>query len=205
MSMPVLTYGCTRCELRGWSSQTWGYRYYSVDGQRLRMRSAMGWCHACGQIVAVERRPDLPAEQSLQLELSTLREQLANVPPVQKGRRRWWFGPVSKTPEQRALEASITSVERELSEIRLLLSLMGDRQESDRCLSCGSQACFHLPAAPVAASFDFYSESPQSLACEHPGCGGLFTVCNEGVRFSIRPASRAYDLRGMPLGPWYDM
>lgn len=204
MSMPVLTYGCTGCELHSWDSQTWGYRYYSVDGQRLRMCSSMGWCHACGKLVAVERRPDLAAEHALQAELQTLHIQLANLQPVFEPRRRWWFGRAAKTSEQRSVQATIESVGRELSQMRELRALMQDRQESDRCLSCGSQACFHLPASPVAASFDLCS-NPQSLACEHPGCGGLFTVCNDGMRFSVKAATRAYDLRGMPLGPWCDL
>ena len=44
MSMPVLTYGCTGCDLLAWDAQAWGYRFYMIDGKELKMRVAMGWC-----------------------------------------------------------------------------------------------------------------------------------------------------------------
>lgn len=207
MSMPVLTYGCTACDLRVWDAQTWGNRYYLVKGQPYPMRISMGWCHACGTLAAVEKRPDTTTEQLLSAELQQLQAQLIALQPQakEKAKRRWWFSGIAKTDQQRALESALEMVKGELQQLRELRALMTSRQEADRCLGCGSQACFHLPASPVTASFNYYNETPQLLGCDHPGCGGQLTVCSDGLRLSIKAASRAYDLRGSPIGPWSEL
>jgi len=201
MSMPVLTYGCTRCDLKAWDAMTWGYRFYQVKKEQYRMAVSMGWCHVCSSLVPVERRPQAGMERSLQAEQASLQAHVRLLRQQQPGARWWLF----RRPASRELlqaELKLESVSNDLLRLRRLLSLMKDRQSGDRCLACGSEACFHLPAPSFQASFDEIHEHPQRLDCLHPGCGGQLTVSCDGTRLNVAGRARAYDLRGMPLGDW---
>jgi hypothetical protein len=65
MSMPVVTYSCTGCDLTAWDAMLWGYRYYLVGHERYPMYVGMGWCHDCEALVPSEKRPDEETEARL--------------------------------------------------------------------------------------------------------------------------------------------
>lgn len=77
--MPVATYKCTACDLSGWDLGTWGYRYYLYGELKVRMRVAIGWCHVCSDLGAVEVLPDAEAERACQQRLETFQTELDEV------------------------------------------------------------------------------------------------------------------------------
>lgn len=199
MSIPVLTFGCTACDLKAWDTQTWGYRFYKADGKQFRMRVAMGWCQSCCALSAVEIKPNAGLEAQLVAKIAQLRigleEQLIRTPPT----RRWWQLMAIKSSEVMRAEYKLADAQKELASLRQLLPLMASRRSGHRCLGCGSEDCLHISPPPVEASFDHFHPAPVPLGISHPGCGGEFTVCSDGLCLSVQTVQRAYDLDGRLL------
>jgi hypothetical protein len=201
MSMPTLTYGCTACDLRAWDSKTWGHRFYKIDGNEFRMHVAMGWCEGCSDLSVIEIKPTGVLESELAAKVARLHAELAvqllRTPPF----RSWWQLMATKSSEVICVEFAVSHAEESLASLRQLLPLMQARKSASRCLECQSEQCFLLPVMPIKDSYDdvYSSAMPVPLDCDHPGCGGTFTVNNEGLRFSVRTVTRAYDLEGRLL------
>lgn len=201
MSMPVLSYGCTVCDVKGWDALTWGFRYYQVGQERVRIAVGVGWCHECKAFAPIEKRPDVSTEKQLLAELDALRMRIREIQQSLPKPRLWLF----QSPKPMELvhaESDLERAEESLQRLRLLIPLMADRKSGDRCLHCSSEDCFRIPQDVVHASFDEFSDQPVQLSCTHPGCGGNFTVINDGLRLNIAGRSRAYDLDGKPLRDW---
>lgn len=201
MSMPVLTYDCTACDVKGWDALTWGFSYYQVDQDRVRVAVGMGWCHVCNNFAPIEIRPDVSAEKQLIAELDALQARIREM-QKQLPKPRFWFFKSPKPTELLHAEFDLERQQERLQRLRLLLPLMADRRSGDRCLMCSSEDCFRIPQNVVHASFDDCSNQPAQLDYTHPGCGGNFTVVSDGLRLNIAGRSRAYDLDGKPLGDW---
>lgn len=199
MSIPVLTFGCTNCDLSAWDTQTWGYRFYKIDGKAFRMRVAMGWCQSCCAFSAVEIKPSANLETQLETKISGLRaelaEQLRRTPP----KRRWWQLRAIKSSEVMCAERELESACEELVSLRTLLLHMTHRLSGQRCLKCASEDCWPLPPLPLKASFDHFHPAPLLLGMNHPGCGGEFTVSSDGLCLSVKTSPRAYDAEGRLL------
>ena len=197
MSMPVLTFGCTACDLQSWDASTWGYRFYKVGDEKFRMRVAMGWCQSCHGFSAIEIKPGSSLEAQLAAKVSRLRAELGELQPPPK--LSWWPFKAAKPSELVLAEHQLTQALEDLASLRKLLPLMASRQSGDRCLKCESEDCRHLPPLPIEASFDRFHPTPIPLGISHPGCEGEFTVSSDGFRLSVRLDPRAYDLEGRLL------
>ena len=199
MSMPVLTYGCTGCDLHAWDAQTWGYRFYIIHGKELKMRVAMGWCDSCHDLSAIEVKPDEAIEAKIAKEVERLRRvvenELLNNPPV----RRWWQIRAVEPPALICAKSDLVDAQEKLRLVRQLRSLMVSRKSGGRCLACGSEQSTLLPVLSISASFDRIYPYPKPIGFTHPGCGGELTVCSDGLRLNIRPVRKAYDTEGRLL------
>ena len=195
MSMPVATYRCTACDLSHLDLGTWGYRYYLYKEHKVPMRVAMGWCHACNDLGAVEVLPDVEGElkrlqklEALQAELS---EVLAAIPP----QKRWWPFQARKSSKQASLEYSVESAAKALAEYRQTRKALSARISRPRCLRCGSEECLRLP--PHEANYFDTESLPEPVGFEHIGCGGQLTITCDGTRLSVQLTDKAYDLEGL--------
>jgi hypothetical protein len=194
MSMPVATYGCTACDLHLWDSGTWGYRYYLHGEFKVRMRVAMGWCHACSNLGAVEVLPGADGELERQQYLETLQAELGEVLAAKPPRKRWWPFRARKSPKQANLECSVESAAKALAEYQLARKALSSRVSRARCLRCESEDCLRLP--PHEASYYDTESLPEPVGFEHPGCGGQLTIRCDGTRLNVQLTDKAYDLEG---------
>lgn len=200
MTMPVITYSCTGCDLSAWDAMLWGYRYYLVGHEKYPMYVGMGWCHDCEALVPSEKRPDAETEAHL----AQASERLAQALEVQRREdglaRRWWqLSRRDSTPAAR-LKYQLADTQEALGRVRTLRALLCERVSGNRCLRCGSENTFLLPESPVAPDFfDDDSSPPVALGCRHPECGGELMVQSTGLRLSIRTTPGAYDLEGRRL------
>lgn len=198
MSMPVATYGCTACDLSCWDAGTWGYRYYLYGGAKVRMRVAIGWCHACADLGVVEVLPDAAGELERQRTLDAYRAELSEVLATDPPRKRWWQFSARKSTEQANLKHYVESAAEALAEYRLARHALSSRLSRGRCLRCGSEDCQQLPPHEIK----YYDPEPQPepIGFEHPGCGGQITIYCDDLRVSMRLTERAYDLEGLLIG-----
>lgn len=199
MSMPVLTFGCTACDLKARDTQTWGYRFYQAEGKELQMRVAMGWCESCSDLSAIEIKPTASLDAQLVAETERLRAEIAEQGVSNPLIRRWWQRKASKSSALSCAESELSGAQKQLAWLRQLRGLMENRQSGNRCLRCEAEQCLQLPALPLAASFDGCHPDPVPIGFSHPGCGGELTVCSDALRLSIQPVAKAYDLEGRRL------
>lgn len=194
MSMPVATYGCTACDFSCWDLATWGYRYYLYGELKVQMRVAMGWCHACSGLGAVEVLPDAEGELERQQRLKTFQAELNEVLTANPPRKRWWPFQARKSAEQANLECEVESAAKALAKYRLTREALSARVSQARCLRCGSEDCLRLPPHQVD---DYGAESlPKPIGFEHPGCGGQLTISSDDTRINARLTDKGYDLEG---------
>lgn len=198
MSMPVVTYGCTACELSCWDAGTWGYRYYLHGETKVRMRVAIGWCHACADLGVIEVLPDAAGELERQRKLEAYRAELSEVLAAGPPRKRWWQFSANKSTRQMILEGEVESAAEALAEYRLAREALSSRVSRGRCLRCGSDDCLKLPPHEIK----YYDPElrPEPIGFEHPGCGGQITIYCDGLRVSMRLTEKAYDLEGLLVG-----
>ncbi|WP_374288883.1 hypothetical protein [Pseudomonas fluvialis] len=199
MSMPVATYGCTACDLSCWDASTWGYRYYLHGETKVRMRVAIGWCHACADLGVIEVLPDAAGELERQRKLEAYRAELSEVLAASPPRKRWWQFSANKSTRQMILEGEVESAAEALAEYRLAREALSSRVSRGRCLRCGSDDCLQLP--PHEARYYDPEPRPEPIGFEHPGCGGQITIYCDGLRVSMRLTEKAYDLEGSLLDP----
>lgn len=197
MTMPVITYSCTGCDLSAWDAMLWGYRYYRVGHKRYSMSVGMGWCRECQALVPVEKRPDAQSE-ALLVQAS---ERLIHALDAQRREdrlvRRWWQWCQRDSAQAARLKYQLADTQEALERVRTLRALLQARVSDNRCLRCGSEQNFLLPASPLSADyFNDDSSSPVALGHQHPQCGGELMVQYTGMRLSIRSTSSAYDLEG---------
>lgn len=195
MSMPVVTYGCTACDLRCSDVGRWGYRYYLYGELKVRMRVAIGWCHACADLGVIEVLPDATGELELQRTVEAyqaeLSEMFANDPP----RKRWWQFSAIKSTTQSNLEYYTESAAEALAEYQLAREALSSRVSPGRCLRCGSDDCLQLP--PHEAKYYDPEPAPEPIGLEHPGCGGQLTIFCDDLRLNMRLTEKTYDLEGL--------
>ena len=169
MSMPVVTYSCTGCDLSAWDAMLWGYRYYLVGHEKYPMYVGMGWCHDCEALVPSEKRPD----EETEARLARVSESLIRTLDAQRREdelaRRWWqLSRRDSTPAAR-LKYQLADTQEALERVRTLRALLCGRVSGNRCLRCGSENTFLLPESPVAPDFfDDDSSPPVALGCRHP-------------------------------------
>lgn len=200
MSMPVLTYSCSSCELTAWDAMLWGHRYYLVGRERYQMRVGMGWCHACEALVPSEKRPHIDREARLVQESDRLTQALVDQRRLDGDKGSGW--PLYRRDSAAAsrLKVQLAATQQTLKQVRKLRKLMQGRISGNRCLACGSDNTFLLPESPVANGlFDNASRLPVKLGCRHPQCGGELMVQATGLCLSVRLTSCAYDLEGRRL------
>lgn len=198
MTMPVITYSCTGCDLSAWDAMLWGYRYYRVGHKRYSMSVGMGWCRECQALVPVEKRPDAQSE-ALLVQAS---ERLIHALDAQRREdrlvRRWWQWCQRDSAQAARLKYQLADTQEALERVRTLRALLQARVSDNRCLRCGSENTFLLPESP-ADYLDDDSSPPVELGCRHPQCGGELMVQSTGLRLSIRTTPCAYDLEGRRL------
>ena len=199
MSMPVVTYGCTACDLSCWDAGTWGYRYYLHGETKVQMRVAIGWSHACADLGVIEVLPDAAGELERQRKLEAYRAELSEVLAAGPPRKRWWQFSANKSTRQMILEGEVESAAEALAEYRLAREALSSRVSRGRCLRCGSDDCLQLP--PHEARYYDPEPRPEPIGFEHPGCGGQITIYCDGLRVSMRLTEKAYDLEGSLLDP----
>lgn len=194
MSMPVATYKCTACDLSRWDLGTWGYRYYLHGELKVRMRVAIGWCHVCSDLGAVEVLPDAEGELAYQQRLETFQIELDEVLAANPPKKCWWPFQARKSVEQLNLEYEVESAAEALAEYRLAREALSARVSRARCLRCGSEDCLRLPPHQV----DYYGAESLSkpIGFEHPGCGGQLTISSDDTRINARLTDKGYDLEG---------
>lgn len=193
MSMPVATYRCTACDLSRWDLGTWGYRYYLYGELKVRMRVAMGWCHACSDLAIVEVLPDAEGELERQQKLATLQAELGEVLATNPPPKRWWPFRARKSIRQENLEYEVESAAETLAEYRLARKALSSRTSRARCLRCESEDCLRLPPHEV----DYFGTEALPVGFEHPGCGGQLTIGSDDIRVNARLTDTAYDLEGL--------
>ena len=199
MSMPVLTYSCSGCDLTAWDAMLWGYRYYLVGHEEYPMYGGMGWC-PCEALVPSENRPDAETEAHLAHESERLTWALDAQRREDGLARRWWQLSRRDSAQASQFKYQLTDTQEALEWVRTLRALLCERVSGNRCLRCGSENTFLLPKIPVALDFfDDDSSPPIELGCRHPQCGGELMVQSTGLRLSIKTTSRAYDLEGRRL------
>ena len=194
MSMPVVTYGCTACDLSRWDAGTWGYRYYLHGETKVRMRVAIGWCHACADLGVIEVLPDAAGELERQRTLEACRAELSEVLAIDSPRKRWWQFSANKSTRQMILEGEVESAAEALAEYQLAREALSSRVSRGRCLSCGSDDCLQLP--PHEAKYYDPEPVPEPIGLEHPGCGGQLTIFCDDLRLNMRLTEKGYDLEG---------
>ena len=194
MSMPVVTYGCTACDLSRWDAGTWGYRYYLHGEAKVRMRVAIGWCHACADLGVIEVLPDAAGELERQRKLEGYRAELSEVLATDSPRKRWWQFSANKSTRQMILEDEVESAAEALAEYRLAREALSSRVSRGRCLRCGSDDCLQLP--PHEAKYYDPEPAPEPIGLEHPGCGGQLTIFCDDLRFNMQLTEKGYDLEG---------
>lgn len=194
MSMPVVTYGCTACELSCWDAGTWGYRYYLYGETKVRMRVAIGWCHACADLGTIEVLPDADGELEHQRKLDAYQSELSEVLATDPPRKRWWQFSASKSSRQANLEYDVESAAKTLAEYQLAREALSSRVSRGRCLRCGSEDCLQLP--PHEKNYYDPEPLPEPIGFEHPGCGGQLTIYCDDLRLNMRLTDNAYDLEG---------
>lgn len=198
MSMPVLTYSCSGCDLTAWDAMLWGYRYYLVGHEQYPMSVGMGWCHDCEALVPSENRPDAETEAHL----AQASERLTRALDAQRREdglaRRWWQLSRRDSTLAARFKYQLKDTQEALERVRTLRALLCKRVSGNRCLRCGSENTFLLPESP-ADYLDDDSSPPVELGCRHPQCGGELMVQSTGLRLSIRTTPCAYDLEGRRL------
>ena len=195
MSMPVATYGCTACDLSCWDAGTWGYRYYLYGEIKVRMRVAIGWCHACADLEVTEVLPDAAGELERQRTLDACRAELSEVLATDPPRKRWWQFSANKSTRQMILEGEVESAAEALAEYQLAREALSSRVSRGRCLRCGSDDCLQLP--PHDAKYYDPEPLPEPVGLEHPGCGGQLTIFCDDLRLIMRLTEKGYDLEGL--------
>lgn len=196
MSMPVVTYQCTACDLNRWSSVTWGYRYYLHGKTQLQMQVTMGWCHSCHNLTAIEVLPTLEQETALQSQLDTLRAALQATTTSPAPKKRWWQRRPRKSDEQYQLEFDISVVEEQLTDHQTLRTALAQRTSHARCLACSSENCLALP--PHQRDYFDTESTPLPTRFIHPSCDGEIVTLGDGLRLNMRLSDQAYDLEGLP-------
>ncbi len=193
--MPVVTYGCTACDLRCSDVDRWGYRYSLYGELKVRMRVAIGWCRACDDLGVIEVLPDAAGELELQQTLEAYQVELSEVFANDPPRKRWWQLSSIKSTKQSNLEYYIKSTAEALAEYQLARKALSSRASRGRCLRCGSDDCLQLP--PHEAKYYDPEPVPEPIGLEHPGCSGQLTIFCDDLRFNIRLTEKSYNLEGL--------
>jgi hypothetical protein len=197
MSMPVATYGCSACKFSRWDSIMWGYRYYLLGDTRIPMQVALGWCHTCADLTALEVLPTAQGEGELEEGLRMLQAALRDLIAARPPSKRWWPFQARKSLEQSNLEDEIESAEQRLAEYQLRRAALSSRTSPARCLTCASDECVPLP--PHEVDYFDMASAPTPTGFTHPGCDGELLALCDGTRLSLRLTEKAYDPEGRLL------
>lgn len=186
MSLPVEQIYCDRCDFRSGTMVTWGnYSYRLADGREFPLCRALGWCHACDNLVPVE---SFDGRESIEAEINKLECHLKAAEPA--GLARWlpWKRNNARYEQEYWRE--------ELAEVLNRRDFLSQRQSPPRCLKCAGTAVsplkYDTPAAGMpAVRIDFV----------HPGCGGSLWIVSEGMRVAMRHRETLlFDGEGRPVG-----
>jgi hypothetical protein len=169
--MPVILFSCTHCDFEQSDVKTWGCREYVLeDGVRIVMPSRLGWCHACNGLVAVE---DISVK-ARQEELEKAQKEFANL-------SMWAF-------RMRRI------LQREIVDLQDILLLQQQREESARCLDCGSTDIDFPSKQPV--SEENGSGALFKLNFLHPSCGGTLVAKMSDMRLVLQQTVKRYTPNG---------
>lgn len=100
MSLPVEQIYCDRCDFLSNTMVTWGnHSYRPADGRPAPLSRAPGWCHACSDIVPVEKFED---RDRIEGEIGEFERRLMESAPTSGGYGRTVFAvPLSSLLQQR--------------------------------------------------------------------------------------------------------
>jgi hypothetical protein len=190
MSLPSITYKCSRCDYSQCGAVAWGTKEYVLpNGLRLRAPSRLGWCHDCKDLEPIE---SISIEDRLK-ELRKIENDLAECPPPRKP--RWWHlgryifykGTLAWEKLQRDHHFSLVVG---VADARDLLALQQQRINPPRCMECGSANV----TAPFITNENSWEDSsqPKPTGFHHPDCGGEILMVDDDLRIGLAPSVRRY-------------
>ncbi|KAB2309549.1 hypothetical protein F8A87_09810 [Betaproteobacteria bacterium SCN2] len=194
MSLPAISYYCTKCDFRGGDLGTWGLKEYVLpNGVRVGVHWRLGWCEDCVGLAAVE---NLDSDERLK-DLAEAKAELGALPPHPM--RHWWqlHGFMFNHAWQKQLEAwerERFHLQCKLDDAQDALEHLKGRKQPPRCLACGSDRV-HSPLITNPEPWNDPSQ-PHHTGFVHPGCGGELWRREEDMRFALKPTVRRYSPEG---------
>ena len=170
MSFSFFNITCDGCLFNGSSLATFGRYIWSHNGKLFPIDRQMGLCEDCDNIVAIEKFPDL-----------VVMERARKIRPILMLGKPLLFHLEDDEAQYLASQKNFDLLERII-----------DLNRSPVCLKCAGSAV-HAIKIPKGAS----GGTLMDLGIKHPGCSGHLKVQGSGgLRISMRPITRLYDLSG---------
>lgn len=213
MSMPFLSFSCSRCE---YSASDLFFGLYSYEGPSgpISLGWALGWCNECAKIAPFEIMPSAQKIDELKSKINELQLKIAKEKQRvaqcrdQLMQNRLWIKKLLKIsvkpPPSEIFELNwkCQSHSRKIKDEQQRLKLLASRKSAPRCLKCGATDCFLLPKLPSLPQPKyplFSTEAPsqaEEIGMKHPGCGGDLLVEWADVWVNMKSNHRIYDIEG---------
>jgi len=200
MSMPFLSFSCSRCDFRASSTVCWGRFSYDGPSGLIPLNKGIGWCKDCSKIVPVEILPSIQRIEELKSEIT---ENKRHVTQYEERIKQ------SRSKIKNLLKISVNlphEIEKrqwqceylsgKIEEEQQRLKLLSFRKSEPRCLRCASVNCFLFPKdfKPLGSSES--PGPPVEIGVTHPRCGGNLRVEHSGIRLNMGIKHRIYDTEG---------
>lgn len=194
MSLPAISYYCTKCDFQGSDLGTWGLKEYVLpNGVRLDVDWNLGWCEDCAGLAAVE---SLAPDARLK-DLAEAEAELDALPS--RPMRHWWqlHRFIFNNAWHKRAEAWARDrfrLQGKVDDAQDALEHLKGRKQPPRCLACGS----HRVHAPLVTNPEPWNDSsrPHRTGFVHPGCGGELWRREGDIRFALKPSVSRYSPEG---------
>jgi hypothetical protein len=203
MSMPFLAISCTSCEFKGSSMAVWGRFSYDDSAEPIPLKRQIAWCTACRDLVPLEVLPTEAAIRDLESEIANKTRIIDDFMTKAEQQKTWLQkllgSSVKMATEIQDIDFQRSYREDDLKAERARENFLVGRRSNPKCLLCGSEDCFALPAKISPRGTDRAPGPPTHIGMKHPGCGGELMVEHSGIRISKRLNHRIYDREGTLL------
>jgi len=184
--MPIITFECSGCDLRGANSASWGiYRYLDETGE-VPLTRALGICEDCNGFQAIESFDDID-------EVRTKIAQFRN--PFR--RTGHWILRTLARFETFKDDMPSKDIREEYASLYRRFDLIHKRRGDERCLVCGGRNVIPFTGKYKYSIQGCDHESKTGFL--HPRCGGEILYKSTGLRISYAFEVQTYSLDGEKL------